>query len=653
MNLPRSISYLLILIVVTGTCTFTFNTLVTRYLVHQAEEQLHYTSQTQRALHFYIQKIMHPEFFRARAAGEIPRDYYAPEILSSSFIVREMHGFFNQVRTESGDSEVYYKIATDNPRNPKNRADGEESRLIRYFNEHRDIKDFSEISSIDGKDYLVYVTPFLENNPACLRCHGERGGAPEGLQVRYPGGGGFNEKPGVIRAVESIRVPIGSAFSQAAIISSSLAAGLLSVLLLAYNNMWLRNRVQQRTADLEKEIAQKKHSEEELRGVNRSLEQSVWISQTLAEDARQARDALKESEESYRALVNAIPHGITVMDQEHRIVKINNTHAAWYGHPAEWYIGRHCYEVFEKRERICPHCPGVISMKTGEVMQFETEGIRDDGRRISVRLYTAPFRHTDGTSGFIEVAEDITERRRMEANARQMLRLADLGEMASGVAHEINNPVAGVINCAELLKSRLPTDNACQGIADRILREGNRIANIVRSLLSVAHPGQAEKELFSLRESLDSAMTLYEHKLEKAGIDVTIRMADDLPLFHGDRQKIEQVLLNLLGNAYYALNARFPGVSPEKRMDIKASCRERFGGQQICLEIYDQGTGIPKEIIGRIFDPFFTTKPAGSGTGLGLGLCYEIVKLHGGDIQVESEPGRYTRFTLVFPRQDV
>jgi PAS domain S-box-containing protein len=337
------------------------------------------------------------------------------------------------------------------------------------------------------------------------------------------------------------------------------------------------------------------------------------------------------------------------MDRDHRIVKINDAHARWYGHPPEWFVGRRCYEVFEKRQQICPHCPGVESMKTGEVGQVETEGVRDDGRRLNVRLHTAPYLQADGTLGFIEVVEDVTERRQIEAQSQQVARLADLGEMASGIAHEINNPVAGVISCAELLKTRLPRENPCQEIADRILREGNRIANIVKSLLSVAHPGKTAEEMFSVSESLASVMTLYEHKLEKAGINVSVEIAEKLPLVRGDRQKIEQVLLNLISNAYYALNARYPDGDPDKSLRIKACCCESAGQQSLRIEVHDTGAGIPDEIVGRIFDPFFTTKPAGSGTGIGLGICARIVKLHGGEIRVESEFGRYARFTVELP----
>lgn len=367
---------------------------------------------------------------------------------------------------------------------------------------------------------------------------------------------------------------------------------------------------------------------------------------------KSARLALMEREQHYRALVNTLPHGITVMDQDHRIVTINDTQARWYRQPPEWFIGRYCYEAFENREQSCPGCLGVVSMKTWEGCHGETVAVREDGRQVDVRLYTTPYFQANGmSSGFVKVVEDITEDKRFAASAQQMARLASLGEMASGVAHEINNPVSGIIGCAELMRTRLEPGNSCHAIIDRIIREGDRIAGIVNSLLSVAHPGQGRQEDFPIGECLGHVMVLFHSKLAKSGIDVAVDVPEDLPPLNGDRQKIEQLLLNLISNAYHALDTKFPDPAPDKRMSINASYRKTSGVGKLCLEVYDRGHGIPRDIIGKVFDPFFTTKPAGSGTGLGLGICYEIVKQFGGDIRVESEVGQFTRVMVELPAE--
>jgi PAS domain S-box-containing protein len=380
-----------------------------------------------------------------------------------------------------------------------------------------------------------------------------------------------------------------------------------------------------------------------LLAMNRSL-QRARISK------KSAQSALKEREQHYRALVNALPHGITVIDHDHRIVTINDTQAGWYQQAPEWFIGRHCFEAFEQREQICPHCLGTVSMRTGEGGHAEIVATRGNGRQLNLRQTVTPYLQENGTTCFIKVVEDITEDKRLAASAEQMARLASLGEMASGVAHEINNPISGIIGCAELIRNRLSSDHACNTIIDRIIREGDRIAGIVNSLLSVAHPGKVTHETFSIGDCLCNVMILYQSKLMKNGIDLVIDIPGELPPLMGDRQKIEQLLLNLISNSAYALNTRFPNPAPDKLLSISVSHRQT-PDSTLCLEVYDQGGGIPQEIISKVFDPFFTTKPAGSGTGLGLGICYEIVKQFGGDIRIESEVGHFTRVTVELPAE--
>ncbi|HEX9078024.1 MAG TPA: DUF3365 domain-containing protein [Desulfuromonadaceae bacterium] len=249
---------------------------ISTYLIRDAEEKVKSLLLSHRGLHRYIQEIMHPAFYTARNQGTIAAEYYAPEILSSSYIVRLMHGLYNEERTKAGLPEIYYKMASNNPRNPVNKADPSEATLIRMFNENRDLTEFRRIVTVDGKKYLYYAIPFLETNKACLRCHGKREDAPPELQARYPGQGGFNEKAGVIRAIESIRMPIGQEMSTAFILTCSLSGGILAMLLLYLFNARLRSLVQMKTASLEEEVHERKDREAELEVKNAELERFTY-----------------------------------------------------------------------------------------------------------------------------------------------------------------------------------------------------------------------------------------------------------------------------------------------------------------------------------------------------------------------------------------
>jgi signal transduction histidine kinase len=245
------------------------------YVLRQAEANIRDVLLSHRGLHLYIQRTMHPEFYAARDAGRIPADFYSPVILSSSHMVRVMHGFFNEERVKDGLPAIYYKMAADNPRNPVNQATPMEADLIRMFNANRNLHDYRATVKVDGERFLLRAIPFLENTEACLRCHGRRSEAPPGLQALYPGEGGFNERVGTIRAVEIIRAPIAHEIQTAAIASAAVTGGLLGLLLLLLFNTRLRGLVQIRTAALELEIQERRHAEAEVRELNQTLELRV------------------------------------------------------------------------------------------------------------------------------------------------------------------------------------------------------------------------------------------------------------------------------------------------------------------------------------------------------------------------------------------
>jgi signal transduction histidine kinase len=249
---------------------------ISNYFVKVAEEKVENVLLSNRGFHLYIQKVMHPTFYRALESGMVDPEYYSPEILSSSFIIRNLHGFYNAEREKAKLPKIYYKMASENPRNPVNRADEFESSLIRMFNENRTITEFRKIQTIDGNKYLYFAKPFLETNKACLRCHGRRADAPPGLQTLYPGEGGFNEKDGVIRAIESMRMPIQSEISLAFILTVSVAVGLMTMFFLFLFNTRLRSLVRAKTEVLAGEVTERKSREVELEGKNAELERFTY-----------------------------------------------------------------------------------------------------------------------------------------------------------------------------------------------------------------------------------------------------------------------------------------------------------------------------------------------------------------------------------------
>ena len=245
------------------------------YVLNEAEKNIQAVLLSHKGLHRYIQEVMHPTFYKLKAEGLVAEKFYAPEIFSSSFIVRNQHKAYNEERKAAGLEEIYYKMAAVNPRNPVNKADAQEEKLIRMFNENKEIKDYREIVRIKGKDYLYVALPFLVNQEKCLKCHGNREDAPLGLQLLYPGQGGFGEKVGDIRAIESIRAPLEQQYSFLHILVASVFTGLLVLAGLLFLNARLREVVQRRTQALEQEVVERRRAEEEVRKANEALEERV------------------------------------------------------------------------------------------------------------------------------------------------------------------------------------------------------------------------------------------------------------------------------------------------------------------------------------------------------------------------------------------
>jgi len=249
---------------------------ISAFFMNDAEEKIRNILLSHRGLHQYIQKVMHPAFYKARDERSVSQDFYAPQILSSSYIVRTMHAFYNEELEKAGLPEIYYKMASANPRNPVNRADNDETALIRMFNENREVNEFRKVMKIDGKKYLYYAIPFLETDNRCVRCHGKREDAPQGIQTLYPGDDGFNEKTGVFRAIESIRVPIGDDISAAFILTCSLSTGIVALFLLLFFNRRLKITVDEKTATLEAEVLERKKREDDLDIKNAELERFAY-----------------------------------------------------------------------------------------------------------------------------------------------------------------------------------------------------------------------------------------------------------------------------------------------------------------------------------------------------------------------------------------
>jgi C4-dicarboxylate-specific signal transduction histidine kinase len=186
-------------------------------------------------------------------------------------------------------------------------------------------------------------------------------------------------------------------------------------------------------------------------------------------------------------------------------------------------------------------------------------------------------------------------------------------------------------------------------MSDKIIKEGDRIAKIVKQLLFIARDDKSGHVPVNICDVLTETLMLIATQFNNEGVDIEVQMAEDLPLISGSAQQLQQLFLNLLSNARYALNQRFPQANPNKKVEIEVRHENIGSNSGLCVRIYDRGTGIPSDLLQKVLQPFVTSKPSNEGTGLGLSISNDIVKKHGGSLSINSHEGVDTEVLVSFP----
>lgn len=380
----------------------------------------------------------------------------------------------------------------------------------------------------------------------------------------------------------------------------------------------------------------------------------AFLKQVVDTTERHAQEeALQRSEtryrqmyEQFRVLFEGIPDPLLLLAPDLRIDWSNATALAAFGVPGEELVGSYCYEVFHNRLTRCEPCVMQASFDSAIPCDYQLTALKGD--IWGIRGF--PICDSQGeVRQLLLYCQEIGDKLQAQAEAIRASQLASLGELAAGVAHEINNPLNGVINYAQILHNRFTADGKARELTERLLREGSRIATIVGSLLAFARPQTEAKSPVALVEVINDCLTLAGVQLDKQGIALRVDLPADLPRVLGMPQRLQQVFLNLISNARYALNEKFPGADPEKILEISGEAVQLQNQSWVRLIFQDYGTGIAEEIREKVLNPFFTTKPPDRGTGLGLSISHGIIKDHGGRLQLSSVPGAFTAVIMHLP----
>lgn len=355
-------------------------------------------------------------------------------------------------------------------------------------------------------------------------------------------------------------------------------------------------------------------------------------------DPKRAQDTLARSEARYRHLVESASDAIVTFDANGRFTTVNQAAEIISGYRREELVGQWFAPMLPDDD--LPKALGHFQQAlAGETGLFETQFYRKDGevRTISV-TYSTPQKDEE----VLCLIRDVTDQKMLQEQLIQSEKMSAIGQLVSGVAHELNNPLAGISAFAQLLlaEKRFPPDQ--RTAAETIYSEARRASRIVQNLLTFARQHKAEKVLTAINQVLDDTLELRGYELRVRGIDVRREYEEPLDETMADAHQLQQVFLNLITNAEQAMEQR-------DGQHHQLTVRTRRAGDSVRIEIEDTGAGIPPNLIERIFNPFFTTKPTGSGTGLGLSISLGIVREHEGRIWAENAPSSGARFIIELP----
>jgi PAS domain S-box-containing protein len=367
-----------------------------------------------------------------------------------------------------------------------------------------------------------------------------------------------------------------------------------------------------------------------------------WISALQ----RKTNQELKETRARYKSVINElIQEDVLVIDFNYQIVDINDCLLKKLRLKREEVIGRHCYEITHHQHQPCSGdlhpCPLVQTLKTQEPTQTTHVHLDKDGKEIYYSISTYPLREKEAIIGAIEISRDITSDINTQKAMMRQEKLASIGRLSAGVAHEINNPLTTILTTAMLIQEDLDPADENYHELETITKETLRCRKIVSSLLDFARQSEPSKKENDINDIIRESIVLTNKQAAFKDVALARELTADIPLVFVDKGQIEQAIINLIINAVEATDAGG---------EIKVTSSYKPGDDNVAVRIIDNGSGISSDDIDRLFDPFFTTKE--EGTGLGLAITHGIIEQHNGTIDVDSVLGRGTTFQILLPVTD-
>lgn len=368
-----------------------------------------------------------------------------------------------------------------------------------------------------------------------------------------------------------------------------------------------------------------------------------WEIYRLSALQKKTDQELHEATAMYNAVINElVQEDVLIIAHDYRILDVNDCLLKRLGLKREEVIGKHCYEITHRQNIPCSGeehpCPLIQTLETEKPSQTTHVHLDKNNHEIYYSISTYPLRENDDIVGAIEVSRDITKDINAQKSMMQQEKLASIGRLSAGVAHEINNPLTTILTTAMLIQEDMDPDDENFSELETITKEALRCRKIVTSLLDFARQLESTKRENNINEIITESVFLTKKQAAFKDIELTQKLNDDILTVFVDKGQIEQVFINLILNSIEATESG-------GKITVSSGYNQRTKNVEVLIN--DNGEGIPKEDLNRIFDPFFTTKE--EGTGLGLAITHGIIEQHNGTIDVDSKKGKGTTFKIMLP----
>lgn len=590
----------------------------------------------------YIQQILRPAMYK-----EFGENRFILEAMSSSYISRMIMERFNK----KAQGFVYRRVAA-NAKNPEYEANLLEIEMIQRFQANPRLEEWHGIIELESEKYFMRFQP-VSFKQSCLNCHGDPALAPKEVTSLYGTTRGFFHKPDEIAGVIGVGMPIELNLAKIKNFAIALFIGVVPsimivyVIISAFFNRYIAGSLRdilsyfRETISDDKgksifEDSQKIDEIDELTATAKAIAEHLHQNQnTLTQYA----DEVSKSKDLLQSVFDGITDPVVLLDRGGKIKIVNAAFLHRYNLTMDFVLDQKPVDFLEKD--YCPlvACDDIFSSLPGHPVSREV--LMTTGEIFLIYFYPIHLQAKE-TDSLVCYVKDITERKKLESKIQHTEKVASIGQLAAGIAHEINNPLGVILCYIDLIKDADNLSPEIRADLEIIEKHAGNCRKIITDLLKFAHQHVSVKEPISINALVEEVVLMVGSQFRKQLIDIEMQLGQDIPEITLDANKIKQVIINLLINSSQA-------IGENGTIAIRSLYENENRTVKIIVE--DSGPGIPIDILDKIFDPFFTTKPPGQGTGLGLSVSYGIIQDHDGEITAKSLPGQPTQFVISLPAQ--